>query len=87
MAANCRAIRLLSYYREPLHYKREGFSIPEKMGDSTVALPLYAKFSNEDIQCVIKGVIALTASQAKFQIYTCPIRASIKGGVRWTTYG
>lgn len=82
MAANCRVIRFLSYHEESHYYKREELPVAEKHGDSTIAFSLYPKLSNDGFRYATKEVIAVTASQAKFRIYTYSIKASIKGGVR-----
>ena len=83
MAANCRAIRFLSYHKESHDCKREDLLVVEKQGDSTIAFSLYPKLSNDRFRYATKEVIAVTANQAKLRIYTysISIKASIKGGV------
>lgn len=56
VAVNFRAIHLLTYYRQTFGYKRGAFPIAEKIGDSTITLPLYPKLTNEEIEFVIAGV-------------------------------
>lgn len=62
VAVNFRAVHLLTYYRETYGYERGSFPIAERIGDSTITLPLYPKLSNEEVQYVIKGVKDVTAS-------------------------
>lgn len=56
VAVNYRAIHLLTYYRQTYGYERGIFPIAEKIGDSTITLPLYPKLSNEEVQYIIKAV-------------------------------
>ncbi len=56
IAVNYRAIHLLRYYRETFRYKRDMFPIAERMGDSTITLPLYPKMTNEEVNYVIGTV-------------------------------
>jgi len=65
VAVNYKSIHLLSYYRETYSYKRGMFRIAEKIGDSTITLPLYPKLTNEEVQYVIKGVKDVTTSYGK----------------------
>ena len=62
VAVNFRAVHLLTYYRETYGYERGSFPIAEKIGDSTITLPLYPKLSNEEVQYVIKVVKDVTTS-------------------------
>jgi len=56
VAVNFRAIHLLSYYQLVHGYQRGMFPIAERMGDSTISLPLYPKLSDEEVQYVIGAV-------------------------------
>lgn len=61
IAVNYRAIHLLRYYRESFVYKRGMFPIAERIGDSTITLPLYPKMTDEQVDYVIatlKGLIS-----------------------------
>ena len=62
VAVNFRAIHLLTFYRQTFGYKRGMYPIAEKIGDSTITLPLYPKLSNEEVQYVIKVVKDVTTS-------------------------
>jgi len=62
VAVNFRAIHLLTFYRQTFGYKRGSFPIAEKIGDSTITLPLYPKLSNEEVQYVIKVVKEVTTN-------------------------
>jgi dTDP-4-amino-4,6-dideoxygalactose transaminase len=56
VAVNYRAIHLLTYYRRTFGFKRGVFPVAEKIGDSTITLPLYPKLTEEETQYVIKVV-------------------------------
>lgn len=56
IAVNYRAIHLLRYYRDTYGYKRGMFPIAERIGDSTITLPLYPRLRNEEIEYVINTV-------------------------------
>jgi len=62
VAVNFRAIHLLAFYRQTFGYKRGMYPIAEKIGDSTITLPLYPKLSDEEVQYVIKVVKDVTTS-------------------------
>lgn len=62
VAINYRAIHLLTFYRQTYGYKRGMFPVAEKIGDSTITLPLYPKLSNEEVQYVIKVVKDVTTN-------------------------
>jgi len=62
VAVNFRAIHLLTFYRQTFGYKRGMYPMAEKIGDSTITLPLYPKLSNEEVQYVIKVVKDVTTS-------------------------
>jgi len=62
VAVNFRAIHLLTFYRQTFGYERGMYPIAEKIGDSTITLPLYPKLSNEEVQYVIKVVKEVTTS-------------------------
>ncbi len=57
VAVNYRAIHLLKYYRQEFGYKRGDFPIAEKIGDSTISLPLYPKLKNSEIGYIINTVL------------------------------
>jgi UDP-4-amino-4-deoxy-L-arabinose-oxoglutarate aminotransferase len=56
VAVNYRAIHLLTYYRERFGFKRGDFPIAERIGDSTLTLPLYPSLSDDDVEYVIEAV-------------------------------
>lgn len=62
VAVNYRAIHLLTYYRREYGLKRGMFPVAEKIGDSTITLPLYPKLHDEEIDYVIKSVNEITAA-------------------------
>jgi len=61
VAVNFRAIHLLSYYRQTFGYKRGSFPVAERIGDSTITLPLYPRLKDEEVEYVIRGVIDAVA--------------------------
>ena len=60
VAVHYRAIHLLTFYRQTYGYDKGMFPVAEKIGDSTLTLPLYPKLSNEEVQYVVKGVKEVT---------------------------
>jgi len=56
VAVNFRAIHLLKYYRQQFGYKEGDFPIAEKIGNSTISIPLYPKLQDAEIDYVIKTV-------------------------------
>lgn len=56
VAVNFRAIHLLTYYRQAYGYGRGVFPIAERIGDSTITLPLYPKLTDAEVEYVIKSV-------------------------------
>ena len=62
VAVNFRAIHLLAYYREKYGFTRGVFPAAEKIGDSTITLPLYPKLREEEIDYIIDTVNKITAT-------------------------
>lgn len=56
VAVNYRAIHLLTYYRQAYGYERGSFPIAERIGDSTITLPLYPRLRDDEVEYVINGV-------------------------------
>ena len=56
VAVNYRAIHLLKYYRQTFGYKEGSFPISERIGDSTITLPLYPRLRDEEVEYVINGI-------------------------------
>ncbi len=65
VAVNFRAVHLLTYYRQTYGYHRGVFPVSERIGDSTISLPLYPSLSDEEAEYVIKGVKDVTSSNGK----------------------
>jgi dTDP-4-amino-4,6-dideoxygalactose transaminase len=61
VAVNYRAVHLLKYYRETFGFTRGMFPEAERIGDSTLTLPLYPKLTDEEIDYVADSVKAVTA--------------------------
>jgi dTDP-4-amino-4,6-dideoxygalactose transaminase len=60
VAVNYRAVHLLKFYRETFDYKEGTFPNAERIGNSTISIPLYSKLENEEIDYVIKSLIQAT---------------------------
>jgi dTDP-4-amino-4,6-dideoxygalactose transaminase len=56
VAVNYRAIHLLSYYRERFGFKPGDFPNAERIGDSTISLPMYPGLSDQEVERVIQAV-------------------------------
>jgi dTDP-4-amino-4,6-dideoxygalactose transaminase len=56
VAVNFRAIHLLKYYRQEFGYQEGDFPVAEKVGNSTISIPLYPKLQDVEIDYVIKAV-------------------------------
>ena len=65
IAVNFRPIHLLTFYRQTYGYKRGMYPMAEKIGDSTITLPLYPKLTDEEIRYVIQTVKEVTAEYAQ----------------------
>ena len=65
VAVNFRAIHLLTFYRQTFGCRRGMYPMAEKIGDSTITLPLYPKLTDEEIRYVIQTVKELTAEYAR----------------------
>jgi dTDP-4-amino-4,6-dideoxygalactose transaminase len=56
VAVNYRSVHLLKFYRETFDYKEGAFQNAERIGNSTISIPLYPKLKNEEIDYVIKSL-------------------------------
>jgi dTDP-4-amino-4,6-dideoxygalactose transaminase len=65
VAVNYRAVHLLKYYRERFGFTRGMFPEAERIGDSTVTLPLYPKLSDEQIDYVADSVKAAAGTTTR----------------------
>jgi dTDP-4-amino-4,6-dideoxygalactose transaminase len=61
VAVNYRAVHLLQYYRDTFGFTRGMFPEAERIGDSTVTLPLYPKLTDAEIDYVADAVRAVAA--------------------------
>jgi dTDP-4-amino-4,6-dideoxygalactose transaminase len=59
VAVNYRPIHLLKYYREHFGYQEGDFPIAEKIGSSTISLPLYPQLSNEEVDYVVNSIVTI----------------------------
>ena len=62
VAVNYRAVHLLKYHQDTFGFTRGMFPEAERIGDSTVTLPLYPKLSDEQIDYVADSVKAVAAA-------------------------
>lgn len=56
VAVNYTPVHLLTYYRKVFGYKRGDFPVAEKIGDSTISLPVYYLLTYKEVQYVIEVV-------------------------------
>jgi UDP-4-amino-4-deoxy-L-arabinose-oxoglutarate aminotransferase len=56
VAVNYRPVHLLSYYREKFGFKPGDFPVAEKIGASTLSIPLYPSLHDEEVSRVIEAV-------------------------------
>ncbi|MFO0612726.1 MAG: DegT/DnrJ/EryC1/StrS family aminotransferase [Polyangiaceae bacterium] len=61
VAVNYRAVHLLTYYREKFGFERGRFPEAERIGDSTISLPMYPTLSEEDVEYVASTLKAILA--------------------------
>lgn len=61
VAVNFRSINRLTYYKEHFALPDGTFPAAERIGDSTITLPLYTKLKDEEIDYVIEQTIASVA--------------------------
>jgi UDP-4-amino-4-deoxy-L-arabinose-oxoglutarate aminotransferase len=62
VAVNYRAVHLLSYYREHFGYQPGRFPNAERIGDSTLTLPLYPRLTDSEVDDVIGAVTEVAAA-------------------------
>ena len=53
VAVNYRAIHLLTYFRNTFGFTKGDFPSAERIGDSTISLPFYARLRSKDIKYVV----------------------------------
>lgn len=56
VAVNFRPIHLMKYYKLKYNYKRGDFPIAERIGGSTITLPLYPKLQQQEVRYIIQTV-------------------------------
>lgn len=59
VAVNFRAIHLLTYYQNNFGFKRGDFPVAERMGDSTITIPMYAQMTDDEVNYVINMLIEI----------------------------
>ena len=59
VAVNFRPIHLMRCYRETFGYRRGMFPVSERIGDSTITIPLYPRLTDEQVQYVVDSVIEI----------------------------
>ncbi|MDA1334994.1 MAG: DegT/DnrJ/EryC1/StrS family aminotransferase [bacterium] len=60
VGVNYRAIHLMSYYKKKYKFKVGSFPEAERIGASTISLPLYAKLTLKEQKYVIKNVVGIS---------------------------
>lgn len=63
VAVNYRAVHLLNYYRQRFGFSRRMFPEAERIGDSTITLPLYPKLTDEEVDYVVERVAVAAGSR------------------------
>ena len=58
VAVNYRAVHLLSYYRDRFGFETDSFPHAERIGASTLSLPLFPSMRSEEIDRVVDGIRA-----------------------------
>jgi UDP-4-amino-4-deoxy-L-arabinose-oxoglutarate aminotransferase len=61
VAVNYRAVHLLSYYRERFGFEPGMFPNAERIGDSTITLPLYPAMTDAQVDTVVEAVRRVAA--------------------------
>jgi UDP-4-amino-4-deoxy-L-arabinose-oxoglutarate aminotransferase len=61
VAVNYRAVHLLTYYRERFGFEPGMFPNAERIGDSTITLPLYPAMTDAQVDTVIEAVRRVAA--------------------------
>ena len=61
VAVNFRSIYLMTYYKHKYGFRLGDFPVAEKIGSSTITLPLYPKLTNTEIENVIRTVNSATS--------------------------
>jgi len=56
IAVNYRPVHLLTYYRERFGFSEGTFPVAERIGASTISLPLYPKLTDHEVASVIEAV-------------------------------
>ena len=56
IAVNYRPIHLMKFFRETFGYKEGMYPIAEKIGASTISLPLYPKLTDQEVDYIIHAV-------------------------------
>jgi len=62
VAVNFRPIHLMKYYRENFGYEKGMFPVAEKMGKSTISLPLYPKLTNDQVLYITENLKEIMTS-------------------------
>ncbi len=76
VAVNFRPVHLLSYYRDTFGYRRGDFPVAEKIGDSTITLPMYAKLTEAEMGYVIEKLRECAIKAIKIEkLRECAIKA------------
>lgn len=62
VAVHYRPIHLLKYYRETFGYRERQYPVAEKIGTSTISLPLYPSITGSEIDYVVQSVAEVLLS-------------------------
>lgn len=65
VAVNYRPIHLLKYYRDRFGFKKGDFPVAEKIGETTISLPLYSKLKDVEVDYVINSALHSLSKMVK----------------------
>ncbi|MDP4198242.1 MAG: DegT/DnrJ/EryC1/StrS family aminotransferase [Bacteroidota bacterium] len=77
VAVNFRSINRLTYYRTQLALPEGSFPVAERIGDSTITLPLYTKLKEEEIDYVIEQTIESVNQIMSLRVATTERRSNL----------
>lgn len=84
VAVNYRAVHLLTYYRQTYGYRRGLFPNAERIGDSTISLPLYPSMTDDAVDSVLtalaESVRAVAGAARESQANEAALVAEAAGG-------
>ena len=65
VAVNFRAIHLLKYFSSTYGYHKGAFPVAERIGDSTLTLPLYPRLTDDEVEYIINTVREIAGAKTE----------------------